>query len=376
MLLVRRMGEVEAANAMAQEALPGLEVGCFLPVHGAVRDEFLRYLDRCASTAATLPGVLFLRKDDGGLERHSCHGIRARLLGFEGRALVLLHLDVPALDRRFKILAAKLHDARRVMQERRRRTRQLQSLMQEREELLVQLEADAAARVSAERERDEVLARLYRAGQDERRRLARDLHDHAGQHLVALKFGLGRLLQHLTSPAARGELDGLLGQAQDVGEALRRVTLALRPAALDEFGFVTALRYLVDEWSGATRIATEMQVCGEEIPLPAEHAITLYRLTQEALTNVAKHAGRPSYASVVLLFSPGHLTLTVDDDGVGFEAEEASTLSLVSQGKLGLIGMRERMSLIGGTLELESSPGQGVSVIARVHVPEDASHHA
>ncbi|WP_238272994.1 MULTISPECIES: sensor histidine kinase [Methylobacterium] len=371
------MGEVEAANAMAREALPGLEVGCSLPVQGAVRDEFLRYVDRCASTAATLPGVLFLQRGDGGLDRHSCHGMRARLHGFEGHALVLLHLDAPALDRRFRLLAAKLHDARRIMQERRRRTLQLQSLMREREALLVRMEADAVARVSAERERDEVLARLYRAGQDERRRLARDLHDHAGQHLVALNFGLRRLLPHLMgTTAAQNELDGLLGQAQDVGEALRRVTLALRPAALDEFGFVTALRYLVDEWSRATGIGTEMQVCGEEVPLPAEHAITLYRLSQEALTNVAKHAGRPSYASFVLLFSPGHLTLTVDDDGVGFEADEASTLSLVSQGKLGLIGMRERMSLVGGTLELESSPGQGTSVIARVHLTIDAPHHA
>ncbi|WP_246685355.1 sensor histidine kinase [Methylobacterium sp. WL103] len=345
-----------------------------MPVQGAGRDEFQRYLDRCASTAATLPGVLFLQNDDGGLERHPCHGIRARLLGFEECAMVLLHLDAPTVDRRFKVLAAKLHDARRVMQERRRRTRELQSLMQEREELLLRLEADAAARVAAERERDGVLAQLYRAGQDERRRLARDLHDHAGQHLVALNFGLRRLLPHLTGPAARNELDGLLGQAQDVGEALRRVTLALRPAALDEFGFVTALRYLVDEWGRATRIGTEMQVSGDEIPLPSEHAITLHRLTQEALTNVAKHAGRPSYASVVLLFSPRHLTLTIDDDGVGFEADEASTLSLVSQGKLGLIGMRERMSLVGGTLDLESSPGQGTSVIARVHLAMDAPH--
>jgi two-component system sensor histidine kinase DegS len=374
MLIVRRCGALEAANASAREALSGLRIGGFVPVQDAARDDFRRYLDRCASSTATLPGTLFLQCDDGGLERHCCHGTRARLSGFGDGSLVLLHLDGLGLGRRFNILASKLHDARRVMQERRRRAREMQALLREREELLGRLKADATARLAAERERDEVLARLYRAGQDERRRLARDLHDHAGQHLVALNFGLRRLLPHLTQPDARMELDRLLEQAQDVGEALRRVTLELRPAALDEFGFVTALRYLVDEWSRTTLMATELQVSGEELHLPAEHAITLYRITQEALTNVAKHAGLPSYVSVVLLFGAGRLTLTIDDDGAGFEADGASAHSLTSQGKLGLSGMRERMALIGGSLEIESSPGQGTSVVARVRFGKDGSN--
>lgn len=376
MLIVWRGGELQAANASAREALDGLRIGDVLPVQKATEVEFRRYLERCASSSATLPGTLFLQCEDGSLERHSCHGTRARLGGFEGGTLVVLHLDGLGLGRRFGILASKLYDARRVMLERRRRTREMQALLQEREDLLARLEADAAARVGAERERDEVLTRLYRAGQDERRRLARDLHDHAGQHLVALNFGLRRLLPYLSSDDARSELDRLLDQAQQVGEALRRVTLELRPAALDEFGFVTALRYLVEEWSRTTRIATELQVSGKEFHLPAEHAITLYRITQEALTNVAKHAGLPSYVSVVLLFSPGRLTLTVDDDGTGFEADDASSHLLVTQGKLGLIGMRERMALIGGSLQVESSPGQGTSVVARIRLGSDVDHDA
>lgn len=375
MLIVRPSGELEAANASAREVLDGLRLGDVLPVQRAAEPELRRYLERCASCAATLPGTLFLQDDDGNLERHACHGARARLGGFPGRPLVILHLDGVGLGRRFGILASKLHDARRVMLERRRRTREMQALLREREDLLVRLEADAAARLAAERERDEVLTRLYRAGQDERRRLARDLHDHAGQHLVALNFGLRRLLPYLSGEDGRCELNRLLDQAQEVGQALRRVTLELRPAALDEFGFVTALRYLVEEWSRTTSVPTELQVSGAEIPLPAEHAITLYRITQEALNNVAKHAGLPSYVSIVLLFGAGRLTLTVDDDGLGFEADAASVNVLVTQGKLGLIGMRERMALIGGGLEIESSPGQGASVVARVRLGKDASGH-
>lgn len=373
MLVVHSGGVVEAANPSAREALPGIRIGEATPVHASRWDEFMLYLASCVRTTASIPGVLFLRTKEGGVERKACHGART---GFGGRTLVLLHLDGSALDRRFGILSAKLHVARRVMRERMRRERQMQSLLDERGRLLSRMKDDAEARAAAESERDTVLNRLYTAGQDERRRLARDLHDHAGQHLVALNFGLRRLTSSLTDPEALAETERLLGQALDIGQALRRVTLELRPAALDDFGVVTALRYLVAEWSRTTRITAELQVVGREVALPTELSITLYRLTQEALTNVAKHAGQPSDVSVVLLFSPANLTLTVDDNGVGFEADGASGLALVAQGKLGLIGMRERMSLVGGSLELESSPGYGCTVMARVRLdkkgPDDA----
>lgn len=371
MLLVRLSGEVVAANASAWQALTDIRIGGVPPVHDTRQAAFMRYLERCAATDAIVPGTLFLEADDGSPEHHPCHGTRARLEAFDGRVLVLLHLGGPMLDRRFRILSAKLDVARGLVQERRRRTRQMKSLLEERGRLLVRLKEDAAARVAFEREREQVLTRLYRAGHDERRRLARDLRDHAGQHLVAMNFGLRRLAPHLTNPEALGELDQLLGQSQEIGRALRRVSLELRPAALDEFGFVTALRYLVQEWSRVTGIATEFQLVGQEMPLATELAVTLYRLSQEALTNVAKHAGQPSAVSVVLLFSPVHLTLTVDDNGIGFEADAASALALVAEGKLGLIGMREHMSLVGGSLELESMPGRGATVMARVHLNGD-----
>lgn len=365
-----------AANAEAHGTFGGLAYEHPLPVPDAARADLERYLDRCLSTSAPMPGALFLRHFDGRVERHPCLGVRALFPNLGAMPLVLMQFEGVTFDRRFKALAAKLHDARRVMRERRLRAREMQSLMGERERLLVRLEDDAAAREAAERERDEVLARLYGAGQEERRRLARDLHDHAGQHLMALKFGLRRLEAHLTTPEARAELARLLDRAQDVGDALGRVTLALRPAALEEFGFVTALRYLVEEWGRITGTPAEFQVGNAEVPLPPDHAITLYRLVQEALTNVAKHAGWPGCVSVVLVFGQTHLTLSVDDDGVGFDADDASNQSLVSRGKLGLVGMRERISLVGGTLDIESTPGHGTSVTARVRLTKDAAADA
>lgn len=371
-VLTDRRGGVVAANAAAHETFGSLGTDCHLPFPDAARAGFECYLDRCLSTSTPIPGSLFLWHVDGRLERHPCLGTRARFSAFGDEPLVLLQFDGVAFDRRFKALSAKLHDARRVMRERRLQAQRMQSLMEEREGLLSRLERDAAARAGAESERDEVLAQLYRAGQDERRRLARDLHDHAGQHLMALKLQLRRLEPHLTTPEAKGELGRLLNQAQDVGDALRRVTLALRPAALEEFGFVTALRYLVEEWGRVTGTAAEFQVGNAEVQLPPDHAITLYRLVQEALTNVAKHAGQPRCVSVVLIFGESHLTLSVDDDGTGFQAGDASVHALVSQGKLGLVGMRERISLVGGTLDIDSIPGVGTSVTARVRLERDA----
>lgn len=368
-VLADRRGRVVAANSAADEILGCSGVDCLLPVPDAALADFERYLGRCLSTSAAIPGSLFLWHADGRLERHPCRGRRTLFPPIAEEAVVLLQFDEVVFDRRFKALAAKLHDARRVMRERRLRARQMQALMGERECLVVRLERDAAARAAAERERDEVLAQLYSAGQDERRRLARDLHDHAGQHLMALKFGLRRLEPHLTTPAARDELAKLLDQAQDVGDALRRVTLALRPAALEEFGFVTAVRYLVEEWGRMSGTPAEFQVGGSEVPLAPDHAITLYRLVQEALTNIAKHAGQPACVSVVLVFGRAHLTLSVDDDGDGFDA--ASATALYSQGKLGLLGMRERVSLVGGTLDIDSEPGHGTSVTARVRLMRD-----
>lgn len=376
LILVRRFGLVEDANAAAFDRVPDLAVGLPLPVEGTQRERMSRYLDLCSRTENPIPGALFVHAGAEGYRRHPCRGARIVLRAYGGEPLVLLHLTPTSLEGRLRLLSDRLSDARRVMQERKRREIEMQALLAERSRLLAHLEEDAQARQRAEAERDAVLSRLYRAGQDERRRLARDLHDHAGQQLVTLTFGLRKIASRLSCPTAIHEVEQLLRHTQDIGQSLRRVTLELRPAALEEFGFVTALRSLLDEWSRVTEIATEFQIVGKEADLPLETAITLYRLAQEALTNVAKHAGPGVCVSIVLRFSALQVTLTIDDNGRGFEADEALTSLLVSQGKLGLLGMRERLSLVEGTLNIEAAPGKGTSIVARIYLSAKESGHA
>nr|WP_246681725.1 sensor histidine kinase [Methylobacterium sp. L1A1] len=375
LILVGRYGLVGSANSAAFERLPDLVIGLPLPVEGTHRERMDRYLDLCSRTETPLPGVMFARAGAEGYCRHPCRGARIVLRGYGEEPLILLHLTATSLESRIRMLTDRLNGARRIMQERKKREIEMQALLAERSQLLIHLEEDAQARKRAEAERDAVLSKLYRAGQDERRRLARDLHDHAGQQLVTLTFGLRKIASRLSCPTAIDEVEQLLRHTQHIGQSLRRVALELRPAALDEFGFVAALRALVDEWSRTTEIVTEFQIVGEELDFPRETAITLYRLAQEALTNVAKHAGPDVCVSVVLRFSALQVTLTIDDNGSGFAVDEVIATSLVSQGKLGLLGMRERMSLVDGTLNIESAPGRGTSIVARAYRPAEGGGH-
>ena len=366
-IVVDHRGDVVEANGAAREAVAGLIVGAALPIHRSRAAAFERLLRYCVTTAEAVPGTIPLPGPEGEIVRRQCRGRKLILDDPSGRDLVLLHFHSAPFDRRFGLLSARLLSARRVMDERRRREAVLKALLRDHEDLLARQEAEAAARREAERERDEVLSRLYHAGQDERLRLARDLHDHAGQQVVALNLGLARLARHLTGPEAAGEHEALLRQVQGIVDSLRRVVLELRPPALDEFGFVTALRALAQDWSECAGIPAEFKVVGRERPLAPDVAITLYRVAQEAMTNAAKHGGAVETVAVILRFDQNRVTLTVDDDGHGFLAHPAALRSLFNQGRLGLAGMRERLLLVGGKLRILSAPSRGTTIVARAY---------
>lgn len=358
------------ANGAAFRAIPGLRVAATFPVADGGAEGFARFLRFCEGTSEPVPHVVVHAGPDGEPVRRHCRGRRVPPAAPGSRPGTLLHLHSTGLDRRFGLLAQRLTSARKVMDGRRRRERELRAVLQEREALLLRLETDADARLRAERERDETLARLYNAGQDERQRLARDLHDHAGQQVVALNLGLGRLARHLDGDDARAEHRSLLRQVQDVFDSLRRVVLELRPPALDEFGFVTALEAMVREWSERSEVPTEFRVVGDRRAVPSEAAITLYRITQEALNNVSKHAGAVETVAVILRFDEGGVTLTVDDDGAGFDCSADALRRLFLEGRLGLAGMRERLALIGGALRIDAAAGRGSTVSACVDLRE------
>ncbi len=219
--------------------------------------------------------------------------------------------------------------------------------------------AAVAAELSARVARD-ALRRVVAAQELERRRLARELHDETGQALTSILLGL-RSVEEAASPAeqraaAAGLRELVVATLQDV----RSLALELRPKALDDFGLVPAVRRLVESFSEHTGIEVDVEDrVGERLPEEVETA--LYRIVQEALTNVVKHA-QARRVSIVLMRRTGSAQVVIEDDGLGFAPDGAG-----GEG-LGLIGMSERVGLLDGRLEIETSPGSGTTLVAEVPV--------
>ena len=201
------------------------------------------------------------------------------------------------------------------------------------------------------------------AGQElERQRLARELHDETGQALTSMLLGL-KAVEEARAPeemrsAARALRELVVATLQDV----RRLAVELRPKALDDFGLVAALERLGNSFSEATGIRVQLEASLGEERLPSEVETTLYRIVQEALTNIVKHA-RARNVSILLVRRDGSVTAVVEDDGEGFEPDA------VGSDGLGLLGMRERVALIDGRLTVESRPGAGATLAVEVPLP-------
>jgi PAS domain S-box-containing protein len=229
----------------------------------------------------------------------------------------------------------------------------------------------AAARDITERKRMEdahldLQRRLVKAQETERGRISRELHDQLGQDLTALKLGLQMFRkQRVFSPPVQASIGQLEKLADTLMQDIHRLAWELRPAALDDFGLDMALRRYASEWSEHNGVAVDFHSQGVETHrLPTELETTLYRITQEALTNVLRHA-KAQRVGVILERRPDHVLLIVEDDGRGFDAQ-AVLKAPDAHGKLGLLGMRERVILANGTIEIESTPGAGATVFVRI----------
>jgi PAS domain S-box-containing protein len=209
--------------------------------------------------------------------------------------------------------------------------------------------------------------RLVEAEEVERRRIARELHDEIGQTLTAVKINL----QALQLPADPAELGPRLAKSIKIAEQalqqVRNLSLDLRPSLLDDLGLVATLRWYVDrqaQWGGFT---AQFIAEPSEIDLPPELEIVCFRVVQEALTNVIRHAA--ARRVVVELRQHGtELALTVGDDGVGFETQVALERA-VGGASMGLLGMQERVLLAGGQIDIESTPGHGAEIRVRFPLP-------
>lgn len=216
-----------------------------------------------------------------------------------------------------------------------------------------------------------LLRRLVNAQEVERGRIARDLHDQLGQQLTALRLALERVQER---PGPAGPTDEAIAQAlaltRQIGRDIDFLAWELRPGTLDELGLAAALPRLVREWSAHVGVAGEVRFGGfEPGQLARDAEVAFYRVAQEALNNVAKHA-RATRVDVVLATSQNHVTLVVEDDGVGFEPDGRAGNGA------GLAGMRERALLAGATLQIESTPGKGTAIYLRRPVSAVAADEA
>jgi two-component system, chemotaxis family, sensor kinase Cph1 len=214
------------------------------------------------------------------------------------------------------------------------------------------------------------LRRIVSAQEIERQRISRDLHDHLGQQLTALRLTIASLKDQAQPHA---ELDAPIEQIQSLTKQIDGdvdfLAWELRPAALDELGMSAMLENFVQEWTKHFNTETEYHCRGlNSIQLQPETEINLYRIAQEALNNIAKHA-EASHVDVLLERRGTDAVLVVEDNGKGFNPNEKNNL----KDGLGLISMRERASLVGGTLEIESAPGQGTTIFVRVPIRGVAS---
>jgi len=236
----------------------------------------------------------------------------------------------------------------------------------------VSIGQDITDRKRAEEERRQLLQRLMTVHEDERRHLSRELHDNIGQYLSALLLGLESIARVPQLPhAAVTELSYLKETTKQFELDLHSVALELRPTTLDDLGLEAALSTLAREWAKRhdQRIRVEFNSSGFKTPnerLSFDIGVAIYRVVQEALTNASRHSNA-EVVSVILEGDNDQVRIIVEDDGVGFDVENFMS-SPVENRRLGLMGMQERIQLVGGKFKLES--GSGTTIVVTIPLSE------
>jgi signal transduction histidine kinase len=208
-------------------------------------------------------------------------------------------------------------------------------------------------------ERDDLRRRIMSAQEEERLRLAHDLHDQTGQSVTAAILEL-KAVEPLVDEKGRDRVRFLRRQLDEIGQMLHRVAWELRPASIDELGLTNALENYLAEWSKKNTIRADFHCTDPNLDQRSnEIRTTIYRVIQEGLTNISKHAASATHVSVVIGVAEGTLYLAIEDNGGGFDPAALPS-------RLGLAGMRERLLLVGGRLEIETSPSTGVTLFARI----------
>ncbi len=315
-------------------------------------DSFARDLTVAAIALALYGGVgqLFVQKSDIFPSQYINAALFQNITGFPIQLLravmaifiavamirVLRSLDVENEQRLLAIEQAKLDAEQRSREELTRLNAQLQQL---------------------HARRGELLQRITAAQESERRRIARELHDGTGQALTGMAMGLrGMVMSQSENGALTRRLSDLEKMATNAVGELRHLINDLRPPQLDDMGLAAGLRWLADTFNSRGTLHVELEIHGTPVHLPNEVETTLFRIAQEGLTNITKHA-KAFHAWISLNFDET-ITLTVRDDGIGFDAS-AMLNAKTGQTSWGLVGMQERATLINAVLTFESAPGWG-----------------
>jgi chemotaxis family two-component system sensor kinase Cph1 len=229
-----------------------------------------------------------------------------------------------------------------------------------------ELKRESDRRALLETELSQVLRRTVLDQEAERQRIARELHDSLGQYLTVMRLdldGIGRDTGASASIRARVEKLKLL--TTDVGQEVNQLAWEIRPTALDDLGLQKALQQFLEEWAERSTLKFDLHLALNDRRLPPQIETALYRVLQEAIRNIVKHA-QASNVGVILEGTAGEVRLIVEDDGKGF-VWEAPDGDAPCAPRLGLLGIRERLALVGGLLEIETAPGAGTTLL--IHVP-------
>jgi len=218
------------------------------------------------------------------------------------------------------------------------------------------------------RERDMLMHRIIAGQEEERKRIARNIHDHLGQQLTALRFALSYINQQgIEDRAIADSVQGAQSIAERLDQEVDYLSWELRPAEIDDIGLEEALKTLIGEWSQHYGIEARLHSTGiATTRFSRDTEINLYRIVQEALTNISKHAEADSVV-VSVERRDDKVVLVVEDNGVGFDVEAKQQLSATDRG-MGLFGMHERAALVSGTIQIESEPTVGTSIFVWVPV--------
>jgi signal transduction histidine kinase len=295
------------------------------------------------------------------------------LFALIGAAFIVMGVGVPVLpqpDISQRIIAFQILMAANVIW-----ALPVAAIMSENERLLARVSSDNLRLKSASIRQSQMLADLRRnlvnAEERERLRLARELHDETGQMLAATMLQLKQIEPFITGEG-RERVDALHRILDQIGETLHGIAWQLRPTSINDCGLVRALENYINEWKGRFDVAVDFHCPDIGIDhLPEEIRIAIYRVVQETLTNVGKHATGAKIVSIVIRRIERVLHLTVEDDGCGFDPERSLAGDETPvEGRLGLAGMRERLALLGGEIAVQSRPGAGTTIFARIPVSD------